>query len=220
MLKLPALRPQAGFSLLELAIVLMIIGTLMGGVLVAVGDSFESGRRSAALNQLRQIEEALYGFAASNGRLPCPAPALGGDGLEDCDLPDGVLPRILGLSGPTDTSGAVLDPWGNPYLYAVHAEYTDAVTLSTQFGSPVGPLLSVTSEEDCSGTVSSDVVVAVIFSRGANGITSSSSRELENSDGDECFVNTAYAEDVFDDQLVWISPYVLFNRMISAGRLP
>lgn len=129
MLKLPALRPQAGFSLLELAIVLMIIGTLMGGVL-------------------------------------------------------------------------------------------DAVTLSTQFGSPVGPLLSVTSEEDCSGTVSSDVVVAVIFSRGANGITSSSSRELENSDGDECFVNTAYAEDVFDDQLVWISPYVLFNRMISAGRLP
>jgi hypothetical protein len=37
---------------------------------------------------------------------------------------------------------------------------------------------------------------------------------------DNQFVSTDYAEDLFDDQLIWLSPYVLFNRMISAGRLP
>ncbi len=34
------------------------------------------------------------------------------------------------------------------------------------------------------------------------------------------FVSTSYIEDQFDDQLVWLSPYILFNRMVSAGKLP
>src|SRR5690606_15885503 len=107
---------------------------LMGGVLVAVGDSFENGRRSAALNQLRQIEEAIYGFAAHRGRLPCPA---GPNGLEDCTRTSGSLPIALGLSGRTDANGILLDPWGNPYRYAAHDDYIiDAPgTIASQFST-------------------------------------------------------------------------------------
>lgn len=224
-----SLRRQSGFSLMELAIVLMIIGTLMGGVLVAIGDSFESGRRSAALNQLRQIEEAIYGFAAHRGRLPCPA---GVDGLELCpptpDTPPisfGFLPIALGLSGRTDVNGILLDPWGNPYLYAAHDAYIiDAPeTIALQFSSTgtLGPLLTVATDAACGGTVINSTVTAIIISRGASGTTPASAIELENYDSDDaCFVSSSYAEDVFDDQLQWISPYILFNRMISAGRLP
>jgi hypothetical protein len=34
------------------------------------------------------------------------------------------------------------------------------------------------------------------------------------------FVSTTYSEDNFDDQLIWLSPYILFNRLIEAGKLP
>jgi hypothetical protein len=64
---------------------------------------------------------------------------------------------------------------------------------------------------------------------GADWATFTSADEVENAEGtlgiyaiatDNQFVSTDYAEDLFDDQLIWLSPYVLFNRMISAGRLP
>lgn len=62
-----------GFSLIEMAVVLLILGTLMSGVLVAVTQTTESNRRSNARTQLRTIEEALYGYAQAFGSLPCPA---------------------------------------------------------------------------------------------------------------------------------------------------
>ncbi len=37
---------------------------------------------------------------------------------------------------------------------------------------------------------------------------------------DFVFVSANYSEENFDDQLVWLSPYILFNRMVSAGKLP
>ena len=209
---------QSGFSLMELAVVLMIIGTLMSGVLVAIGNSFESGRRTNAQNQLRQIEEALYGFATSHRRFPCPADA---NGAEDCSLQVGFLPLILGLSGRTDTNGILLDPWGSPFLYGAHASYTTEATLVAQFGNPIGTLLRLASASDCdAANMLNSTIPAIVITRGANWATATSLDETENSDLDDCFVNTTYSEDNFDDQLIWLSPYVLFNRMVSAGRLP
>src|SRR5690606_974171 len=104
------LKVQRGFSLMELAIVLMIIGTLMGGVLVAVGQATLSARRTTTLQQLQAIEDALYGFAQATGRLPCPTIA-GAGGLELLDLNTGectawygfVPAGTLGVSGSVNT---------------------------------------------------------------------------------------------------------------------
>ena len=67
------LKNQQGFTLLELAIVMAILGILMGGILVAVSETTENARRTETRQQLENLREALYGFAQANGRLPCPA---------------------------------------------------------------------------------------------------------------------------------------------------
>lgn len=62
---------QKGFSLLEMALVLLILGILLGGLMVSLGQSANNARRTTTTNQLKMIQEALYGFAQTNGRLPC-----------------------------------------------------------------------------------------------------------------------------------------------------
>jgi hypothetical protein len=83
--------------------------------------------------------------------------------------------------------------------------------------------------------VYADSVPAVVFSMGANWITYTSVNEESNAgDGtvtlvgsrtynvtdSNDFISTTYSEENFDDQIIWLSPYVLFNRLVSAGKLP
>jgi prepilin-type N-terminal cleavage/methylation domain-containing protein len=252
-----------GFSLMELAIVLMIIGTLMSGVLVAVGQSTANARITNAKAQLREVEEALYGYAQAHGRLPCPTtPTSAFLGFEDpiagtnCTEWHGFVPyATLGLAGPVNDDGLLLDPWQNPIRYSVASyayggvtpSFTNAAALDTLFNtaaaltpSPTGfvdhdNMLQVCDNSACTGNVYVNSAPAVVLSMGANWATYSSADEQQNAgDGSTTlsgintyrvtasneFVSTTYSEDNFDDQLVWISPYVLFNRLVSAGKLP
>lgn len=248
-----ALHLHRGFSLMEMAVVLMIVGTMMSGVLVAISQTTENSRRSTAITELRRIEDALYGFAQTNGRLPCPATAAsGGDespaGGGDCTAWHGFIPAsTLGLFGDVNADGLLLDPWQNPYRYSVAS--TD-LTNGRAFTSTAGmdelyqsaatvlandtDLLSVCDSAACTGTILGDTIPAIVLSMGADWATFTSANELENASGATLvnggnsytvtntnnFVVTDYAEDQFDDQLIWLSPYLLFNRMISAGKLP
>src|SRR5688572_9709541 len=125
---------ERGFSLIEMAMVLVILGTLLGGVLVAVSQTAENGRRTTARNQLREIESALYGFAQVHGRLPCPAldnsngyeSPLGGG---TCNSNHGFVPATtLNLNGAINTDGLLLDPWQNPIRYSVAGTTTPEFT--------------------------------------------------------------------------------------------
>jgi len=64
---------QRGFSLVEMAVVMLILGLLLGGLFTSIGQSTDNKRRTDTLNQLALVEEALYGFAQAYGRLPCPS---------------------------------------------------------------------------------------------------------------------------------------------------
>lgn len=125
-------RRHSGFSLIELAVVLVIIGLLVGGGIAAVEVTRTQALRSEQEQQLERVRTALHGFAMSAGRLPCPdGPDDGGH--EDFDTGDGECRDSLvsediarGRLPWEDLRLARRDAWGNPLLYAVTAEYADA----------------------------------------------------------------------------------------------
>lgn len=236
---------EKGFSLIEMAMVLLILGTLMGGALVAVSQTTENSRRTTARNQLREVETALYGFAQVHGRLPCPAlhnnngyEALSGGA---CIRNHGFVPAAtLNLTGAINLDGLLLDPWQNPLRYSVAAtmspQFTNVDSIDTFFDSGAAfdeaNMLKVCPSSPCvAGSELATMVPALVFSMGADWSSYTSADEHDNAGNgavlgtysianDSEFVSAAYAEDLFDDQLVWLSPYVLFNKMISAGKLP
>ncbi len=117
----------AGFSLIEISIVLLIISLLLGTFLVPFGGAFEESQRKTVKAQLEEINDALIGFAASKVRLPCPASG-GSGGSEDvvdtatgeCRENHGFVPSTtLGLVGVVNVDGLLLDVWGNPLRYSV-----------------------------------------------------------------------------------------------------
>jgi prepilin-type N-terminal cleavage/methylation domain-containing protein len=133
-------RIDGGFTLVELTIVLVIIALLVGGMVVSLGTQVEQQRSKETQKILEAARDALIGYAAANGRLPCPASA-SSNGVESfctntsgacgstviptliplvtppshgrCSNPyDGFLPSVtLSISG-VDANGYLTDGWG------------------------------------------------------------------------------------------------------------
>ncbi len=200
-----------GFTLIEVTLVLLIVGILAGSLLVPLQAQIERHKRDQTLTQLREIERALLGFAAANRRLPCPASATSSGredpiGGGDCSLANalqvahGFVPvATLGLVGPINDDGLLLDAWHNPVRYSVTqaasdtaADFTTADGLRTAGISQVEPNLVVCVSSDlCSAQ--SDVVranrlPAVVFSMGRDWANYRNADQLENAgerlDGD------------------------------------
>jgi len=104
-----------GFTLIEMALVLIILGLLMGSLLFPLPKQIEQKRINITQQRLDEIKEALLGFAVLHNRLPCPASDE--NGLESTCNNEGNIPwRVLGV-GRYDT-------WGNPFRYRVDSKYT------------------------------------------------------------------------------------------------
>ena len=118
-------RAAAGFALLEICVMLAVLAVLLGGLALPLAAQVQMRRQEELRRQLEDARDALMGFAAAQGRLPCPA-VDGGNGLEAfaacgdastgaCeDFYGGYLPAAtLGLSG-VDSEGFARDPWAGP----------------------------------------------------------------------------------------------------------
>lgn len=233
---------QRAFTLVELAIVLVIVAFLVGGMLISFGAQRDISAANETQKQFNDIRDALIGFAAANGRLPCPA-SPSATGAEDppgggpCTTPrNGFLPAVtLGIT-PTDAQGYALDSWGNPIRYAVTTANSNAFTAGTgiknAWSGTMSPDLQVcntsagmTGTTCATGKALTSSAVAVILSTGKNGGTIGGADEQANITAGKAFVSHSQTpagspQGEFDDLVTWLSPNILYNRMISAGKLP
>lgn len=217
-----------GFTLVEMAIVLMIVGLLMAAFLTPLAAQLQQNRINEARNDLSEIKEALQGFISVNLSLPCPD-TFGGDGIADPCI--GPLNNSTSMGGnvPWVTLGTKpTDPWGRRYQYRVNNAFTVPLTLATN--ATVGNL-QVCTNFTC-GASDANSVPAVIYSSGANGAVQPpvGADELENTmvagiTFDGRFVNHEFAQATavngeFDDVVDWLSTSVLIGRLVAAGQLP
>lgn len=233
---------QAGFSLIELAVVLVIVAVLIGSFVGTLTSRIENRRVSETQGELEKIKQHLMGHAYKYGHLPCPDDD--GDGEADynpskCTTDDdvGTLPWVTLGVGHSDV-------WGTRYRYWVDKEYANRATLF-ELGSADGEgsikkpnyIIDETGKELEHIAIR---VVAVIYSHGKNtyggvsvdnvdrpAIPAENIHELDNSDNNKVFVSRPRtAADAstkggeFDDIILWMSEFELKANMVKAGQLP
>lgn len=154
-------KVHQGFTLTELAVVLFIIALLIGGLLVPLGTQRDLDQRQQTKTVLRDIHDALTGFALANGRLPCPADAtiaVGANnaGLEAvsaaggpcaCNTAATDIATVGGVACSDTAPGSVVGvvPWatlglpetdvtGGRFTYRVTTRFSRVATGQTDFG--------------------------------------------------------------------------------------
>lgn len=158
-------RSSSGFSLIELAIGLVIIGLIMGPMMALYNAKIKQDSILETKSALAKIESGINQFfMAGNGRYPCPASfilregdaAFGAEG--DCTLgnirlcnnptwrtnegicktdnsPDAVIIGAVPFDALNLSPESVLDYWGNKIVYAVTHQQTDIASFQSHPGS-------------------------------------------------------------------------------------
>ncbi|MBN1765717.1 MAG: type II secretion system major pseudopilin GspG [Sedimentisphaerales bacterium] len=102
---------RAGFSLIELMVVLVIIGLLSGIVGITVIDKVKKARVTTARAQIGIFQEAVMNFKLDTGQYPDESMGLLAL-VEDPGLPG------WNAEGYLQSTQIPLDPWGYEYLYS------------------------------------------------------------------------------------------------------
>ena len=168
---------RAGFSLLELAVVLAILGVVVTLGLDIGQSAMRGSERISTQEKLSIIQQALELYAERNGYLPCPAgPALlptnANFGFEEfvnstagsnCGTSNGVVNasstfigmvpvRNLGLP-----DGYASDAWGNKILYAVSSQHVRATGIGMNSYYANNPTITINT-----GTRSSSYTISTL----------------------------------------------------------
>ena len=116
------LRRHDGFTLVELAIVIAIVGFLLGAFLAPLRTQVDAARVRETERTLGEIREALIGHAIMHGSLPCPDVAADGiDGAAPAACSGSTLDGIL----PFQALGTPrADAWGRLFRYRVTGEFS------------------------------------------------------------------------------------------------
>ncbi len=129
---------QSGFTLVEMAIVLAIIGLLVGGALSFFRPLDQNIRTAETKERMQKVANAMSSFALRNNRIPCPASpddaspepfgaelGSGTDGQSQgsCTVAqaEGIVPfRTLGIRQED-----VIDGYGSYFTYRVSPAFTN-----------------------------------------------------------------------------------------------
>ena len=144
-------RAEAGFTLVEMLVVITIIGLIMGLVGPRVLGYLGESKVKAAKLQIESFSSSLDLFYLDVGRYPT-----GSEGLTALTERPG---NAAIWNGPYLKTGAVpLDPWGHVYTYRAPAEHGPYEIVS--FGSDGQEGGSGTAADISNGAVSNGAVTA------------------------------------------------------------
>jgi len=118
-------RVRAGFTLVEMLLVVAIIG-ILAGVVVA---NFTGKQKKAAINATRAsidaIRTAVDMYEVDTGRFPPSLNSL----VEKDDAPN--------WSGPYIRGGIPMDQWGHPFKYTTDGETYKVISDGPPDGQPI-----------------------------------------------------------------------------------
>lgn len=239
-----------GFSLVEMAVVLVVFALMLTGLLMITGTQLATQRAKDTQRLLAEARQALLGFAAVNGRLPCPAapntPAgAPGAGVERTPTATGCTGGQAGVL-PWATLGLPeTDAWGRRIGYRVAALHSRTVMARppTAYGCATPPVVPPTQAAFalCSpgdnevrvaagGAALVTGAPAVLVSHGANGfgawlpagnpMPASADADEQENHDGDTIAVDRTPTAAFDDQTVVVAAPLLAQSMLQAGRLP
>lgn len=118
------INKQAGFSLIEIMVVVVIIGILMAAVVGAIGGESYKAQVNQAFTDFRTLDTALERYRLDNNRYPTEDQGL--KALTEKPTTD-PLPKRWKSGGYIKKEA--LDPWGNNYAYFIEGDRYELISL-------------------------------------------------------------------------------------------
>jgi hypothetical protein len=203
------LRPApAGFSLIQMSIILTVGALILVSVLPGEDAGDYNRKAMDTVTKLGKVEQAMKGFAAGNGRLPCPADGqyavttanFGKEAANKGSCTGGTPAAPLGpdagtgnvVAGTIPTKSLSLsdeyafDEWGRRFTYVVDKRATDTTACQTLQNGGTGGAIQI---KDNSGNLKRTAMAALVShgpdghgawpaSGGNGGLTASQSQAL------------------------------------------
>lgn len=110
-------RTEAGVTLIEMLVVVVIIGLFVAIVGPKLFSNVDKAKRTAAHTQINAYLTALGSYKLDTGTFPTTEQGL----LALRAAPEGVT----NWQGPYVTKEITPDPWGHPYIYKYPGEHGD-----------------------------------------------------------------------------------------------
>jgi general secretion pathway protein G len=108
------IRCNAGFTLIEVMVVIIILGLLAAIVMPRLVGQTDKARYAQAKIQMRILEDALKRYKLENGHFPTTSQGLQALVQKPSSPP---IPRDWPDGGYLDKPEVPLDPWGNEFIY-------------------------------------------------------------------------------------------------------
>lgn len=230
----PILTSKDGFSLVEMAIVLVVIALITGSIMSVGVSQIDAAQKAQTLNKMKAIEQALAGYLRINGRIPCPAsstlPIGNADfGIEYCTgtssvgsgntlVVQGAVP-VVTLQLPNDF---MFDGWGNRFTFVITQAFAGSgsnygtPTTTYYFGNSSAGQITV---RDASGGSRTSQAVYVLISHGANGagawIKGGGGQQPVSTNTDEANNSQSTALGNFDQIFVQEETGEVFDDLVS-----
>lgn len=106
---------RAGFTLIEIMAVVVIMGMLMATLAVGISGQIDKARISTTRAKIIRLEQALEFYQMDNARFPTGDQGLDALAHKPSSPP---IPRAFTPGGYIKTEG-LTDPWGQPFQYRI-----------------------------------------------------------------------------------------------------